>query len=420
VTKSFLDSSGSLDARLEALASVASLVEWPLPRERDARACAEFAGVLDKLFAMLARGPGALDVALGEALHALAACEGALKAGHSGNGDFAREELGIAASTAQKLERLARELESRPLLRAAVRAGEVSPRHAEAVLPAARGDTEALWVERARAGTVRALKKAVLADADPDEEGQWTLFQARMPPELRAMVDEAEELAGEAVGARSPRSERVRAICSEYLSTHLAPDDDGVAEAALSPGEGSEEPLREFLEEQYEQWASLGRPAPVAAPEGVSGPADVRALCEQLLRLARMRDSWNEVFGHVAMVVCAIRGWEYLGFASFAHYCEERLGMGERTVAQRVALERKLYELPTLREAMREGRISYEKARLIARHAGGRTVAEWISRAEGSPASSCGTRCRTIKRRRCARGTSTGRGCGPAWPGCCS
>src|SRR5207253_6190831 len=113
-----------------------------------------------------------------------------------------------------------------------------------------------------------------------------------------------------------------------------------------------------------------------------SGPADVRALCEQLVRLARMRDSWNEVFGHVAMVFRAIRGWEYLGFDSFAHYCEERLGMGERTVAQRAALERRLYELPQLREAMREGRISYEKARLIARHADQRTVEEWIARGE--------------------------------------
>src|SRR5439155_27017356 len=173
---------------------------------------------------------------LGAGLHALAACEGALKAGHPRNGDLAREELGIAASTAQKLERLARELESRPLLRAAVRAGEVSPRHAEAVMPAARGDAEALWVERARAETVRALKKAVLAATDPDEEGKWTLFQAGMPPELRAVVDEAEGLAGEAVGARSPRSERVRAICSEYLSTHPEPDDDGVVAVKRSHG----------------------------------------------------------------------------------------------------------------------------------------------------------------------------------------
>ena len=186
VTKALLDSAGSLDARLEALAAVASLVEWPLPREHDPRACAEFAGVLDKLLAVLARGPSAIDVALGEGLHAFAACEGALKAGHSGNGDFAREELGMAASTAQKLERLARKLESRPLLRAAVRAGEVTPRQAEAVLPVARGDDEALWVERARVGTVRSLKKAVKEVAaadpdDPDDEGRRRPGRRRTP-----------------------------------------------------------------------------------------------------------------------------------------------------------------------------------------------------------------------------------------------
>src|SRR4051794_19110613 len=55
--------------------------------------------------------------------------------------------------------------------------------------------------------------------------------------------------------------------------------------------------------------------------------------------------------------------------ASFEHYCTERLGMAERAVAQRIALERRLYDLPVLREAIRERRISYEKARLIARYA---------------------------------------------------
>jgi len=377
VTKAFIDGSDSLDARLEALAAVASLVEWPVPRERDPRACAEFADVLDKLLAAVAQGPCALQVALGEGLHAFAAREGALKAGHSGNGDFAREELGIAASTAQKMERLARELESRPLLRAALRAGEVTPRQAEAVLPVARGDAEALWVERARVGTVRALKKAVkdLA-ADPDEEGKWRVFQAGMPPELRAIVEEAEELAGEAVGARSPRSERVRAICSEYHSDHPAPD--GLEDAEACPAEPSDDALGDL----YDQWTSLGRLAPLAVPEGVPEAADVRAFIEHLVGLARMRDGWDEVFGHIAMVFHSIRRWEYLGFASFAHYCEERLGMGVRTVEQRIALERKLYELPQLRVAMREGRLSYEKARLIARHADQRTVEEWIARGE--------------------------------------
>ena len=35
-----------------------------------------------------------------------------------------------------------------------------------------------------------------LAAADPDEEGKWTVFHAALPPEQRAVVDEAEELGG--------------------------------------------------------------------------------------------------------------------------------------------------------------------------------------------------------------------------------
>ena len=55
--------------------------------------------------------------------------------------------------------------------------------------------------------------------------------------------------------------------------------------------------------------------------------------------------------------------------------------MGERTVQQRISLERKLHDLPSLRQAMRDGRISYEKARLIARHATDATVDGLIDRA---------------------------------------
>jgi hypothetical protein len=49
------------------------------------------------------------------------------------------------------------------------------------------------------------------------------------------------------------------------------------------------------------------------------------------------------------------------------HYTEERLGMAERTVGQRASLESRLWELPAPRAAMKERRISYEKARLVAR-----------------------------------------------------
>src|SRR2546428_13306855 len=56
--------------------------------------------------------------------------------------------------------------------------------------------------------------------------------------------------------------------------------------------------------------------------------------------------------------------------------------MAERTVAQRIALERRLDRIPLLRRALREKRISYEKARIIARHAQGEEVQGWIEKAE--------------------------------------
>src|SRR5438309_12018939 len=88
------------------------------------------------------------------------------------------------------------------------------------------------------------------------------------------------------------------------------------------------------------------------------------------------------------------RAWEPLGFTSFGHYCEERLGMAERTVAQRIALERSLYRIPLLRRALREKGVSYAKARIIARHAEGEGVEGWIEKAQ---ALSCVARRRAMQ-----------------------
>jgi len=86
----------------------------------------------------------------------------------------------------------------------------------------------------------------------------------------------------------------------------------------------------------------------------------------------------------MALWMAALAG-ALLAFASFEHYCCERLGMAERTVQQRIALERKLHDFPSLRQAMRGGRVSYEKARLIARHATDATVDSLIDRAGQIP-----------------------------------
>ena len=391
------------------------MLEYPLSRERDEATCRYAAHVIDALLVRVARGRGALEVAIGDGLEALGSRK--MQLGHSTLGDYAREKLGIAASTAQKMARFARELRKRPILRAAVWAGEVTQSAAEAVLPNALGDEEAKWVELARTCTVRALEAAVregrmpwagnAADSvegdDPScspepagspavradggralEDEQWGPIRVRLDSEQMATVEEAMEVARKVVDAAAPRWKLLEALCEEYLGAHgpsgsvTSPDDLVAARREESKA------FEEWLERESAQWAFLDQPDPVPAP-GIDIGLDATRLHADLIRLSGLRRRWDEVFGHVALLFRSVAGWRWLGFASFAHYCKERLGMAVRSVEQRVALERKCHELPSLEQAMSDQRISYEKARLIARHATADTVDAWIERAAEMP-----------------------------------
>jgi hypothetical protein len=132
-------------------------------------------------------------------------------------------------------------------------------------------------------------------------------------------------------------------------------------------------------------------PDEIDDPDGAAAPVpdsseepyvDVRRLDEDLRRLAAMRAGWDALLGHLAMLLQGCGLWRDLGFATFTHYCSERLGMSGRAVQQRTALERRLYALPALREAMKAGRVSYEKARLVAAIADEGTLPGWIAQAE--------------------------------------
>src|SRR5512137_61656 len=151
------------DRDFAMVSMVARTLEPVMPHERRSVLRDEAALLLDGLLVRVARGRGAVDLALGEGLASLAAGDRLLRLGFSCPADYARERLGIAGSTAEKLARLARHLAERPLLREAVRSGAVSPRKAETVVPVARGPAEAAWVEKARTGTVRALAAEVRA-----------------------------------------------------------------------------------------------------------------------------------------------------------------------------------------------------------------------------------------------------------------
>jgi hypothetical protein len=213
------------DARLDALAKVAAMLEWPLPRERDEAVCAEAAHTVDRLLAPIARGSGAVDIAIGGRLDLLSVGDRVLRLGYSGIGDYARERVGIAASTARKMARLARELRDRPIVRLAVQSGEMSVRQAEAVLPVARGDAEASWVARALVDTVRGLKVEVKNTDAPDpeedeEDEEFERLSISISAEARPDVDEGLALAGKALGANVPKALRYGALCEEFLSLH--------------------------------------------------------------------------------------------------------------------------------------------------------------------------------------------------------
>ncbi|MFT3913670.1 MAG: HNH endonuclease [Anaeromyxobacteraceae bacterium] len=123
-------------------------------------------------------------------------------------------------------------------------------------------------------------------------------------------------------------------------------------------------------------------PVPAPALEK-TWPPDSYALKDELIELVRQRNDRDEKLGKVCLEVKTTRAWRALGFATFQHYCDERLGLAVSTVKNRIALEQKCQELPELREAMRSGKLSYEQARLVSKLATAEDVAAKIEEAAG-------------------------------------
>ena len=361
----------ALERRLAAVTKAAATLGTRIPRIRDPRVALTIARGLDALLCNITSGYNALELAIGEGLAALETGRRAMELKYSNVGDYAREELGINGSTAEKKARLARRLRDRPLVREAFRRGEITPRKAEIIVGVAVGDQQARWLLRAKAEPVRALRKAVNAPRDPEDE-ELMSATAAIPLGKQPVITEGLRWGGIVLGNRSTKAQRVEAWGQEYYGAHAIPPEEGAGEGMnelefRKRCEDEMESLKERLEQESRLWADLVAVDPLQAVE-FSGEIDPWRIDAELKRLMEMRNRWDEVFGHIAMLFKQCGGWEPLEFADFGQYCEERLGMARRTVLQRVALERALLRIPLLRQALREKRISYEKARLIARH----------------------------------------------------
>jgi hypothetical protein len=360
-----------LEKRLELVTKAAANLGSRIPRIRDPRLALTIARGLDALLCNIAAGHNALELAIGDGLAALETGRRAMDLKYSNVGDYAREELGMNASTAVKKARLSRRLRDRPLLREAFRRGEITPRKAEVIALVAVGDQQAHWIARAKVETVRALQKAVNAPSDPEDEPLLSIT-ATIPEGKQPAIQEGLRWGGIVLGFRSTRAQRVEAWAQEYYGAHPAPPEDACDDTLdelrwRTKCEDEMESLKARLEQETRLWADLVSVDPLRAVE-LSGEIDPWRIDAELKGLMEMRLRWDEVFGHIAMLFKRCGAWEPLEFTDFAQYCEERLGMARRTVLQRVALERSLLRMPYLRQALRDGQVTYEQARLIARH----------------------------------------------------
>jgi hypothetical protein len=232
---------------------------------------------------------------------------------------------------------------------------------------------------------------AATAARGTDDDERWTPLFIDVPPGGQAIIDEGTALARKALDRpAAPKWSVLEWVAAEFLSGTDVAEELAAAAGDASPRRDPQGDttwfniLGESLDEHCAYWAALVQVPNIAAPPvEMALVRDPKLIDKQLQHHVKMLRQWDVLFGHLAFIFKKMRCWEVAGFPSLAHYWVERLGMAARTVEQRIALEEQLHELPALKTAMKEGRISYEKARLIARYADKVTVQALIEQAEG-------------------------------------
>ncbi len=335
----------------------------------------------DAALSAVARSLGALDLALGATVAPLYDRGLLAELSYARESDYARERLGMSPAAVSSCVRLARELKTRPILRRAVTAGAVSPRKALAVMPLAVGDCEGAWTEAAMRLSVREIESAARAAgcASPEERFEAEAIVLPMTPQQQDRLDAALALAKEDLGPEAKRWQCTEAICEEFLSSFAEHAGEGPGSAAPPP------PMSPHAAKVVaRQLAAIDEAlATIRKIEEEIPSEDALSLDARALRLVAARRRYDETLGILARRMLGSRWHETLRYG-FEEYCEERLGMRAGAVRTRIWLERRMEELPALREALSSGRIGYTKAVIVARRATWADVDEWIARARAT------------------------------------
>ena len=126
---------------------------------------------------------------------------------------------------------------------------------------------------------------------------------------------------------------------------------------------------------------ALAGGAPARAAPRVLGASPVT----RLEALARTRAPLRRVLARIAGRIVARRSWERLGFARIGDYARERAGLSGRQLLDLAHMDARLAELPAVEAAFVAGRLSWSKARLLARVARAGDEASWVAFAQRVP-----------------------------------
>ena len=390
----------------------------PSPPDRVRPARADPHGELRKL--LMARGP--LRRALAAVAGRLVAARGWERLGFARLRDYAVERAGHSARSIRDLARVDAALARLPSVEAALVEGEITWTKARLLCRVASADDEALWLAFAREKTARALSREVRAvdvgalqsgaagtDEDGAPEEETETVQLRCTPAVRARWWRARQLARRVAGEALPVWGCMEAIAAEVLSSlplegevEPAPSaalafvaassgasvrvtparpangctgEGTAAEAPAAPAPPANGCVGAAGAEASATLARAANDAPTTPPPPsaelppflaslVAGleSADAFELDARLRRAVALEQRLEAAMGPLLLRIAEGRLHRAAGFGTMEEYARERLGISPRKARALLRLERSGRRAPLLREAYRDGCLSWVQA----------------------------------------------------------
>jgi hypothetical protein len=338
--------------------------------------------------------------------------------GYRSLGDYAREHLGVGPRTVREWARVWNALQGLPLLRFAVRSGEVSWSVARRVVGLVTPETEKACLETVSGRTLRAVEAIVAAVREQQslempsdtvgEEEEQSETQERVLVRLRCSSREAllwhaaVELARRMAGEQMPLWRCAEAIAAEFGSAAGCPEsnrpencsEDGPAAETADPrdADGSaaaavtaarcEHGLRDRAFPELCRGAPRGRlPTPLAGLAAGLAEASPREVDRRLGAAIAFLQGVDLEAGRILRELADRRLYRELGFESVERYAAERIDVSGRTARRLIALARAGQRVPALARAFGEGSITAFQAHAVARVADRASAAAWVERA---------------------------------------